>query len=601
LPTAPALPPEPEGPRRPRRARLPIRSRGRARGACAIPLALATALLASCGSGGSTGTSADPASAVPASAALYAGATVRPEGALKNDALDVGRTLTHKANPYTQLVEVLRTPGSAKLDYAHDIAPWLGPHAGVFLSSLRSAGSLPTLLEHGLLGSSGAGASFPFGASAAQGAIVLDTSDSAKAKSFLETQAAHAGAHASSYRGVRFQTTAGGVAFGLVERFAVIGSESGLRAVIDTTHAAASALARQSSYGKLAAAAPAGALAHVYSNPAAATGAGAAEGISGLTGLLAGAHPANISLVPTASSLALDADALTAGQGAQSGGLLSADPQAAQALAELPAESWLAIGLGHLGTTLAADTKQLQALTSLGSASAPTATPSAGLSLGSLLEGLLLPLRALSGGGAQATRQLTSWMGSGGVFASGSSLLELRAAIVISSNDASRSRAAVSALGAALRKLGATVAPVTLAGTEAAISAAITGLPLKVVIAAGRDSHGAAKFVLALGEPSVATALNPSATLSSSTARSAAASSLGEGIQPSLIVNVPTLLSLFEGVGLLEAPPISQFVPYLRATTTIAGGGRQLGSEATRFRLVAGLAQQSSGEGESSG
>ncbi|HLH15286.1 MAG TPA: DUF3352 domain-containing protein [Solirubrobacteraceae bacterium] len=574
-----------------RRARGRIRGpRARARLGCATLLAGAAALLAGCGSSGSPGTSADPAAAVPANVALYAGATVRPTGTLKSDALDVGKTLTHKSDPYLELVNVLRTPGSRKLDFKRDIAPWLGPHAGVFLSSLGSAGALPSLLEHGLLGAGGA-TTFPFGANAAQGAIVLDTSNSAAARSFLDKQAVRAGAHATSYRGVKFEVTSGGVALGVVDRFAVLGSEAGLRAVIEATHGATAALAHAASYGKLLAAGPAGALGHLYWNPSAsaaggadasAGGAGASAGLSGLAGALSGGHAANVSLVPSPSSIALDVDSL--GASGQEGGLLSPDPLAAQALGELPGESWLAIGLSHLGATLSRDAHDLQALSSLGAAgpSAPT-----GLSVGSLLEGLLTPLRALAAGGAQAS----SWMGSGGVFASGSSLLELRAAVVISSTDPSRSRAAVSALGAALRKLGGTVSRASVPGTEASLSAALTGLPIKLFIADGRDSAGTAKFVLGLGEPSVAAALQPSSTLASSPARSAAASSLGENIEPSLIVEVPTLLSLFEGVGLLEAPPISQFVPYLRAITTVAGGGRRLGSGGARFRLVVGLQQ----------
>ena len=64
---------------------------------------------------------------------------------------------------------------------------------------------------------------------------------------------------------------------------------------------------------------------------------------------------------------------------------------------------------------------------------------------------------------------------------------------------------------------------------------------------------------------------------------------LGEGIEPSLIVDFPTLLGLLEGVGLSEDPSISKLVPYLRSATTLAGGGRQLGGELERFRLVLGL------------
>ena len=311
--------------------------------ACAL-LALLGGALAGCGSSASTGTSADPATAVPASAVLYAGATVRPTGTLETNALAAGKALSHQADPYVRLLGTLQTPGSAPLSFQRDLAPWLGPQAGVFLTSLSSASGLPAQLGQGLLGGSSS-PSFAFGTGRAQGAIVLDTSDAAKASSFLSTQAAKAGAHSTSYHGVRYEVNSEGIAFGLVDRFAVIGSEAGMRGVIETTHGAG-ALSATSAYTRLLAAAPSNALAHVYSNP---TGAGAAgagqEGAAGLLHLLAGSRPANISLVPNASSLTLDADTLGAGG---AGGLLAADPEGAQALEELPGDSWLAIGLGHV-------------------------------------------------------------------------------------------------------------------------------------------------------------------------------------------------------------------------------------------------------------
>ena len=278
-----------------------------------VALAALSATLAACGSSHSSGTAVDPAAAVPATAPLYAGATVRPAGAAKDAALSAGTALTGQANPYLRLLAALQTPGSPSLSFSHDIAPWLGTRAGVFLSSLRSAGSLAALLEEGLLGGSGASAAFPFGAGRAQGAIVLDTSDAGRARAFLERQAAHAGARPRSYRGVPYRTSSTGVAFGLVNRLAVIGSEPGLRGVIDTTLGGPS-LAHAGGYAQLLAAAPAGALAHLYSNPAAGSGSGSGgEGLSGIIGLLGAGRQANVSLVPSAAALTLDADTVAGG------------------------------------------------------------------------------------------------------------------------------------------------------------------------------------------------------------------------------------------------------------------------------------------------
>ena len=49
------------------------------------------------------------------------------------------------------------------------------------------------------------------------------------------------------------------------------------------------------------------------------------------------------------------------------------------------------------------------------------------------------------------------------------------------------------------------------------------------------------------------------------------------------------LLSLLEGVGLAEDPTVSKFTPYLRASTTLTGGGKSLGGGIERLRLVLGL------------
>jgi hypothetical protein len=548
-------------------------------------------LLAGCGSSHKSAGDVDPAGAVPASVPLYAGAIVRPEGALKTSAQAAGKALTHQPDPYLRLLETLRTPGSPPLDFQQDFASWLGPQAGVFASSLGASASLLAPLEQTLLGGSTSGA-FPFSANGLQGAIVMDTTDAGKARSFLESQARLAGAHPASYRGTSFQVTAGGIAFGIVSSFAVIGSEAGLHDVVDTT-LGGPALVHQSDYSKLLGVAPAGTLAHVYSNPGAASGSaahGSAGEPAGLLALLAGSRTVNVSLVPSSASISLDADALASASGTDSGGLLSSSAEGAHALSELPGSSWLAVGLGKVGTTLAGDVQGLGSLASLGTAgSQGSEEGSAGFTFKGLLEGILAPLKVLGEDNAEARRAFQSWMGSAGLFASGSGLVELRAGVAINSNNPALSRAAVTTVGEDLRKQGGSVQPVSIPGTDAAISVRVAGLPVELAIANGRASDGQTKFVIGLAEASVGAALNPTSTLASGPTRSAAATALGEGIEPSLIVNFPMLLSLLEGVGLSEEPSISKVVPYLRASTTLAGGAKSLGGEVERLRLVLGL------------
>ena len=126
---------------------MPTPPRPRRRVAALTPLvALATVALAlaGCGSSSSPGSSADPASVVPASAPLYLGAVVRPSGSLKSSAIAAATTLTHRADSYARLASVLQAPGAPTLTYSHDLAPWLGTNAGIFLSSLSTSTAATT-------------------------------------------------------------------------------------------------------------------------------------------------------------------------------------------------------------------------------------------------------------------------------------------------------------------------------------------------------------------------------------------------------------------------------------------------------------------------
>jgi Protein of unknown function (DUF3352) len=598
------------------------RPRRRAAAPALLVFAAAVLALAGCGSSSSPGSSADPASVVPASAPLYLGAVVQPGGSLKSGATAAATTLTHQPDSYARLAAVLQTPGSPPLTYSHDLAPWLGTNAGIFLTSLSTSGAATTQLQQ-LLGevlqggASSTPSAWPF-ASGVQGAIVLDTSDSSKAASFISTEAGHAGAHPASYRGVDYEASTGGEAFGIVDRLAVLGTVTGLHAVIDTSLGGPS-LVHAADYSKLLSSAPSGTLAHVYSNPtvagsgvsstagsaSSATGAGA-QGLGGLVGLLGGARTANLSLVPSSNSIALDVDSLpttsASSTAASGGGLTGSAAAGAQALDELPGESWLSAGLGNAGATFSSDVQALHGLASLigslgssssGAGAASEESSASGFDVKGLLDGILAPLSALSAPGAQSQHDFLSWMSSAGLFASGSGIVNLRGGIVLDSKNPSLSKAAVAKLGGALEKSGGSVQSISIPGTDAAISARVNGLPVELDIANGVGAGGKTKFVIALGEASVQDALKPSSTLLSAASTSTAASTLGEGIRPSAIVEFAPLLSLLEGVGLSEDPSISHVLPYLRSLSTLVGGGKSLGGGVERYRLVAGL--QSSG------
>ncbi len=545
----------------------------RAIGAAAPLVALAA--LAGCGSSGSGNT--DPATIMPATAPLYASFVVKPSGGSKGDAEVAAKKLTHLAEPYGALTQALLSSEGTQPQFKHDIEPWVGDEAAVFVTSLN-AGALPqgassaqSLLEGGLTSaiSSALGAA-GFG-KGAQGAIVLATSNLGSARSFLQRRAHEQGAHAAGYRGVTYELTAGGVAEGIVKNFAVIGSEAGMKSVIDTSLGSA-AITTAPGYTTP----PKDAITSIYAKPEeltktvhGSTGA-TGQGVALLGQLFAGAKWASLSVTPTANSISIQGEVQSA-----SGATPLFGAEGAKALGTLPGTSWLAAGVGDTGANLPRALALLQGVASFGSS---TVFSSIG---GPSIEKLFT---ALDSPKAKLQQDFGSWAGAGGMFISGSGLFNLQAGLVIASKDPTASREAVAKLGALMKSAGATVASASIPGTDAAISVKLQGFPAVIFVA-----DGGGKFILGLGQQSVQGALTPSSTLSTSPAYTTAASTLGGGIEPSLIVEFPTLLGFLEGVGLAQSESLAKILPYLKSLGTLTAGATSQ-SGVQHFRLVLGLA-----------
>jgi len=573
----------------------------------ALALALLAPVLAGCGSSGSTArVEPDPASVAPAAAPLFVSAIVSPNASLATDATTDARELTHLSDPFASLLSTLEGEGKIHFSWA-EVKPWVGERAGLLVTSLGDSQSTLAALEASL--SSGLGASAGKGVlpnGKIQGTLVIDAKDTAKARSFVSALGTRSGARGASYDGVGYQAGPEGRAAAVVGHFAVIGSETALQEVIATSESGASLL-RAPAYVKLTANAEPGALANVYLSPSEllgpvhAKGKESTQGILALRQVIADSQELYLSLIPSSNSIALDIDTLPAGAEPGGGGLLASSAAGAQAMGELPGESWLAAGLGNAGVSLGGDVKAISSLgsllTSLGGsgAGASEGASTGGFGVKGVLEGVLTPLQALSSGGARTQREFLSWMSSAGIFTSGSTIVNLRAGVVIDSKNPALSHAAVARLGALLNKAGGSTQPVSIPGTDAAISARVKGLPVELDIASGQ-SGGQPKFVIGLGEASVLDALHPASTLSS-TATSSIAKTLGDGAQPSLTIDFPTLITLLEGVGLGDDPSLSTAMPYLRSLSTLTGGSRSLGGGIERYRLLLGLQQQSSAAG----
>lgn len=538
-------------------------------------LSVAVGAAAGCGSSSSSG-DIDPATLTPASAKLYANVAIEPSGSASSTV----RQLTHQAEPYGAIAQALLSSEGSRPQFKQDIKPWIGSHAGVFVTSVganglpKGATSAQGLLETVLTGGLSSLAANTFGSSGAQGAIVLDTSDVKGAGSFLSKQAQEQQADSRSYRGITYQLSPKGTAEGIVHDLAVIGSDSGMKSVIDTSLGGPS-ITTASGYSKP----PANAIASVYLKPEelsasigkANNASGGGEGIALLGKLFAGAQTASVAVTSTPKSLSLGGEI----HSAASSPTPLFGPQGAQALGELPGDSWLAAGVGDTGPNLTHALGLLQALASLG-----TSTVFASIG-GESIEKLFEEINSPS---AKLQQDFGSWAGPGGIFVSGTGLFNLSSALVIESKDPAASSTAVGKLANLMRKAGATVSSASVAGADQAMSVRLTGFPAVLYIASGSK-----KFVIGLGEASVSGALNPSSTLASSPSYSTASTTLGEGIKPSLIVEFPALLAFLEGVGLSQSTTVSGFVPYFKSLGTLTAGASAQGST-QHFRLVLGLA-----------
>lgn len=514
---------------------------------------LAAAAQVGCGSSNTSG--ADPASLAPASTPLYLGVTLEPHGGSNGPAVSDLKRLTHKADPYGSFAEALLAGGGSHPRFASEVRPWAGERAGVFLLTL------PT---EGLKADVNSLSASALASGREQGAIVLAVNDESGARRFLDRRARGLEARRSGYRGVRLEVSPGGEAMALVEGFAVLGSEAGVKRAIDSARGTPR-LSDAPGYLKPTS----DTVANAYLRPA------RLGGDPALDSLLGDAQTAALLLRAAPSSLSLEGQLH-----APAGTTPLWGEASAQQLQALPGGSWLALGLADAGKSLP------HALALLTSASG----------------GLTDTLSALGTGGVQRLlaqlassvtlrKGLEQWAGGGGLFVSGSGLFDLQAALVIDSKDPAASRSAVGELTGVARSAGAQVTSVSIPGTDAAASVKMTGFPATIYLASGQG-----KLVVGLGRASVLGALHPSSTLSASPAYAAATSALGGGAKPSLILEFPMLLSLLEAIGIAQSEALAGVLPDLRSLGRLTvgssapeGNGAANGST-TRLRAVLELA-----------
>jgi hypothetical protein len=520
---------------------LPVLSPRPARGrrlaaAAVLALALPAAGCGGSGSGGDGG--ADPASVVPARAALYAEVTVRPEGdqaaAVDTLAKKIAGTDDLGAVIVEQLDKGLKKDGSS---FKEDIEPWLGDKVAVTITGLRD----PQKPDY---------------------AIVVAAKDTKKALASLKK--GEKGLVERKYKDTSYtwnaeqQQAAAGVGDTLV-----IATEPALKSVIDVKQGG-DALAGSDNHAKARKSVTSDRLGFLYVDPAALIDLAASSNptlgaqAGQLKSLLGGAKASGIGAAVIAAADAIRVETVVDGQS----GTAAPDGEAAKALAGLPSGSVAAIGLGQIGSQAQKGVDQLQ-------------------QLGGVYASVVGQFKAITGLDLQ--QDVLSWMGNGGLFVRAKGLADIGGALVVDTSSEEKSSAFITSVERLITRFGGSsgvrVSAYRGSGTKG-IRLQIERLPFPIVI-----TTGAGKFAIAVGEGSLREALKPTSTLGDDAQFKATAAKLG--VAPSVYVDLQAILG-FADLAAKGDTGYADARRYLQAFTAVAAGAKRTG-DTTKSSIVVGV------------
>lgn len=507
-----------------------------------LVLVAMAAVAAGCGSSSSgSGGSADPAAAIPAGAPVYVEAVVHPDGKLGSDVDAVLKKILRTNDPAAKLKGLIDESGKKKgVTYDKDIAPWLGDRVGVGVLSL--AGGKPDYV------------------------VVAGSKDDAKARAALKKSAKTT---KRSYKGVDYQfDSSDGTAAAAFGGRAYVGTERGLKAAIDTTKGGSSLAdsnGLRSAREKVASERAGFAYLDVQGllRLAQQGSSGADPQIGAVLQAVGGALPKTLAAALEADPDLIRVDAVSIGtpKGASSG------KSGADAVAQLPGDAFVGIGVADIGGTLDRTLKTL-----------------AGSGLGGVgLEAVLRQVKQQTG--LDVRQDLLSWMGDAGIYVAGDTVPDLHGALVVTSKDPARTKVAIAKLKRLVRTMAKTakVSTVSGSGVDEGFSVQQPGSP-RIDVALAGD-----KFVLGVGGAKALTdAINPSSTLGSNPAFTAASDKLGEGIKPAFFVDMAKVTALI-GSKAGSDPQFQKAKPYLDTFSALVGGAKDEGEGVTRARFAVTL------------
>jgi hypothetical protein len=495
-------------------------------------VALPAALLAGCGGGGG-GSDADvgPAAAVPANTPIYLDATVKPTGTAKTNAEDALKTILHTNDPATQVIAQIdkqKTSTGQPVNYQTDIAPWLGEKAGVFFTTLGQN---------------------------SQGASVVETTNPSAALAFAQKANGTSG-QPKNVDGVSVQTAQDGTtAYATEGNFLFVGDEAGVEAAIKADKG--DSLGDDSDFKDSIGDLPSDRLGTLYTVP---------KNFIDALGSQFGAQ--SRAAIEQSSGQNLDepvAGALTASgdkvQLEAKGGSTGLDTPESSLIADVPGQSWVALGVGNLGDTLKKELDQLK-----------DQIPN--------FDSVVQQIQSTTG---SSLEQLTASLGDAVIYVQGTTQQTLTGALIVQSKDTELTGRLLSQFQGLLQLGSSGVKPLHLSGGGSGFQINDPSVaPRPVEVAQQGD-----KIVIGYGAGSAEASLTPAQTLSDSPTFSTAhdqISSLGTD----LFVDLKSVFALAESSGAKSDPSYVQAKPYLDALSYVVTGSGSSGDQAD-FKAILGL------------
>jgi hypothetical protein len=507
-----------------------------------LVLALCGAFAAGCGSSSGSGGDNDPAALIPAGAPVYIEGVVRPEGKVRSDVEGALKKILRTDDPGAKIAKLIDDADKKAGDVTFkDIEPWLGDRVGVAVTALHS----------------GQDADF---------VAVIASTDDDKAKATLDKMKGDAVDR--SYKGVDYRfDRKEKTAAALVEHRVVIGTEGGLKAVVDAK--GGDTLAESNGLSAVRSKVAQDRIGLFYLDVqgllrTVSQSASSDPQVGAMLQSFSSALPKTIGAALQAQPDALRIDAVSIGtpKSASTGG------SGADIVATLPGSSWLALGVANLGETV---DRVVQTVAGAGGLTGVGVNAV----LGQFQKQTGLDLR----------KDVLGWMGDAGVFVGGTTGADLGGALIIKTTDPAKTKRTMTVLERFVRQQsgGTKITALHGSGIDEGFTAQDSGGPAVQVALAGD------RFVVAVGSKDVlAKAISPGQQLGSAPAFTAAAGKLGNGLRPAFYLDftqVTQLIAAFAG----DDADFQKAKPYLDTFGAIVAGAKDEGSGVTRSRIVVTL------------